>query len=90
MMSHKLQPFPMSSARESRVHLPVSKALGVPPENSEEAKFFRSWLVYDSDLQTTRSGCRVNWNVVLGLGLVIALSVSIWATVGLMMARLWQ
>jgi len=88
-MKNKLQPFPMSSARQSHAHSPASKAWGVPPENSEEAKFFRSWLVYDSDLQTTRTG-RANWNVMLGLGLVVALSATFWATIGLMMTRLWK
>jgi len=88
-MNYKLQPFPVTRSHESRVHLPSRKARGVAPENLEDAKFFRSWLVYDSDLETTRTG-RVNWNVVLGLGLVVALSASFWATIGLMMARLWK
>ncbi len=88
-MNYKLQPFPVTSTRKSRVHVPESKAWDFPLENSEDAKFFRSWLVYDSDLQTTRSR-RVNWNVMLGLGLVVALSASFWATIGLMMTRLWK
>jgi hypothetical protein len=82
-----LQPSP---TRESRVHLPVSKPWGAPPANLEEAEFFRSWLVYDFDLETTRTRSRVNWSLVLGLGLVVALSASFWATIGLMMARLWK
>jgi hypothetical protein len=89
MMNYKLQPFPVTSTRESRVLPPSSKTWGVAPESLEDPKFFRSWLVYDSDLKTTRTG-RVNWNVVLGLGLVVILSASFWATIGLMMARFWK
>jgi hypothetical protein len=90
MMNHKLQHFPISGTRESREHLPSGKPWANQPANPEGAKFFRSWLVYDFDMETTVTHRRVDWNVILGLGLATALSASFWATLGLMMARLWN
>jgi hypothetical protein len=85
MMNHRLQPSPTSSIRES---LPLSEPTGAPP--AENAKFFRSWLVNDSDLETTRTHGRVNWNTVLGLTMAIVVSACFWAGVGLMIALVWK
>jgi len=86
-MNYKLQPSPTFS---TRVHLPISRPLGALPANRADAKFFRSWLVYDSGLETNRTPGRVNWNMVLGIALAAAFSVCFWAGVGLMIVRTWK
>ena len=53
--------------------------------NWEDARFFRSWLVYDSNV-TPGELPRINWYKVLGLTLVIAISSGVWAGIGLMIA----
>jgi hypothetical protein len=83
-MTHRLQMSPISISRGSRVHLPLI------PSNREDAKFFRSWLVYDSVIQTNLEPRRLNWHMVLGLALATAVSASIWAGIGLMIARIWK
>jgi ABC-type sugar transport system permease subunit len=52
-------------------------------------QLFRSWLVYDSNIQGFGLR-RVNWNTVRGLALATAISVGVWAGVGLMFARIWK
>jgi hypothetical protein len=92
-MSYKVQPFPISSASEPRVHGSLSKQLGEPrtwPTTGEDVKLFRSWLVYDSNIRQGFGVRRVNWNTVRGLALATAISVGIWAGLGLMFARIWK
>jgi hypothetical protein len=92
-MSYKVQPFPVINARESRRHGSLSKRLGDPPTWSttgEDVQLFRSWLVYDSNIQQGFGLRRVNWNTVRGLALATAISVGVWAGVGLMFARIWK
>jgi hypothetical protein len=84
-MNYRLQPSATSSTRES---LPLSEAPGAAP--AEDAKFFRSWLVNDSDLETTRTHGRVNWNTMLGLAMAIVVSACFWAGIGLMIALVWK
>jgi len=55
-----------------------------------DMEFLRSWLVYDSQIQTGLRRGRVNWNLVAGVVLTIAVSASFWAGVGLMIARIWK
>ena len=91
MMNYRLQFSPISSTGESHVSRPLREGLGVPSSNWENPKFYRSWLVYDSDLLPTRRiRGRINWNLVLGLVLALGISASFWAGVGLMMARIWK
>lgn len=47
-MIHKLQPLPLSRTRATHRRQLVAP-WGVLPMNLEEARFFRSWLVYESD-----------------------------------------
>jgi hypothetical protein len=89
MMNHKLQPSSISSTRGLRAPLPLTEWWGVP-EKANDAKFFRLRLVYHSDLETIRSRNRINWRTMLGLALATAVSASVWAVVGLMIARVWR
>ena len=78
MMNYRMQFSPMSGTHQSRL------------ASWEDAKFFRSWLVYDSDLEATRTRGRVNWNMVLGVALATGISACFWAGVGLMIAWVWK
>jgi hypothetical protein len=77
MMNYKMQPSPMSGAHASHF---------LPLANREDAKFFRSWLVYDSDLDATRTRGRLNWNMVASLALMAVISAGGWFGIG-MLAR---
>jgi len=85
-MNYRVQISPISSTCESEIAVPVRERRCAPP--AENTKYFRSWLVFDSDLEITRTRRRVNWAMVLGLALATAISASFWAGVGLIMARL--
>jgi hypothetical protein len=89
-MSYKSQLFPLSSTGETTLHRPIGHSRGSSPPNLQEMKFFRSWLVYESDLETIPTRGRVKWNMVLGLTLATAISASFWACVGLVIAHLWK
>jgi hypothetical protein len=75
---------------------PVSHSLGRPAgfgtkRNSlrwENVKFFRSWLVYDSGLEESRSKGRINWNVVMGLCVMAAVSASGWYGISMLVRHL--
>ena len=90
VMNHRLQLSPVSSTRESPKRLPINEPWGVQPANGEKRKFFRPWLVHESIVQTGPVPRRIRWNMVLGLALATAVSASIWAGVGLMIARVWK
>jgi hypothetical protein len=87
-MNYRLQLSPISGSRESQVDLRSGEGRHGQPTNWEDAKFFRSWLVYNSNLELQRVG--INWNVVLGLGAAVILSISFCVAAGVMIARLWQ
>jgi hypothetical protein len=69
-MDYKMQLSPISVTHGSRMRIPLL--------NREDAKFFRSWLVYDSDLDATRTRGRLNWNMIAGLGLMAVVSGAGW------------
>ncbi len=55
-MSYKLQPFAMSSVHDV---LPLHDCRSALPANWEDARFFRSWLVYDSKIRRALN-CRAS------------------------------
>ena len=77
MMNYRLQLSPISGARQTGSGVHPGKPSGTLPANSEDARFFRSWLVYDSALEFGTPGC-INWNTVLGITLAITVSVGFW------------
>jgi hypothetical protein len=76
MMTNKMHISPISSTHESRLRVPFT--------SREDAKFFRSWLVYDSDLETTRTR-GINWNMIAGLVLIAVVSGAGWFGIGLLL-----
>ena len=89
-MSYKSQLFSLSSTCETPLRRPISQTWGSSPANLQDMKFLRSWLVYDSDIQTNMVPGRVRWNMALGLVLATAVSAGIWAGIALMIARVWK
>jgi hypothetical protein len=94
-MSYKSQLFPLSSASERPLRLRIDRAWGCSPANLRNAclqdmKFLRSWLVYDSDIQTAPERGRIDWNPIEGLTLAIAVSAGFWASLGMIIAYIWK
>jgi hypothetical protein len=53
----------------------------------EDAKFFRSWLVYDSGVEISRSQGSLNWNVIAGLVIMATVSVGGWYGIALLVSH---
>jgi hypothetical protein len=87
-MKYRLQFSPISGTRES--HADQLSLQPSPFANSRDANFFRSWLVYDSDLEAEDAPDRLHGNMVLGLSLAVMISATFWVGVGLMIERLWR
>jgi hypothetical protein len=78
--------FPLST-RCINLRIPAQNRWTSLPFNYHEAEFFRSWLVYDLELDAPR---RMNRDVILGMGLVLLVSASFWTGVGLAIAQVWK
>ena len=72
---------------QSELDLPLSERWEGPAAKWENADVFRSWMVYDSELETGCTKGRVNWNTVFGLFLALSVSVTFWVGLGLMIAN---
>ncbi|MFZ0321560.1 MAG: hypothetical protein WAL56_20715 [Candidatus Sulfotelmatobacter sp.] len=68
-MNYKMQLSPISVTHS-----------GVQPSllSREDARFFRSWLVYDSDLETSRTSGRLNWNMIASFAVIASVSTGGW------------
>jgi hypothetical protein len=86
-MSYKLRPFAMSDPHDV---LPLQDWHSALPANWEDARFFRSWLVYDPRVRPGLELPRVNWYKLLGLTLAVAVSASVWAGIGLLVTHFWK
>jgi hypothetical protein len=88
-MNYRLQLSPIFGSQQRRqqleLNLPLRERGQGPAAKWEHAELFRSWLVYDSDLGAGRT--KSHWNKVLGLGLALAVSMTFWVGVGLMLAE---
>jgi hypothetical protein len=51
-------------------------------------KFLRSWLVYDSEIQSGFRHRSLNWRLVLGLAIMVTVSASFWTGIGLLVAHI--
>jgi hypothetical protein len=79
-MNHRLQLSPISNLPGSHSHQRWVDS----PAAREQAKFFRSWIVYDSDIETNRTRGRFNWNMLLGVVFMVVVSTGGWLGVGLL------
>jgi len=89
-MSYKSQLNPLSGTCDKPMRLPIRGSWGSAPADSGDMKFLRSWLVYDSDIQSSLAAGQNNHNRFLGLALLVGISASFWAGIGLMIARVWK
>jgi hypothetical protein len=93
MMNRRLQFSPIFGTQQPQqdpaANLPLRERWEGPAAKWENAEVFRSWLVYDSDLEAEHSSSKghFNWNAVLGLALAVAVSVTFWVGVVLMVAN---
>jgi hypothetical protein len=90
VMNYRLQFSPLFGTpqpqQEPQLDLPVRERREGPTLKWEDADIFHSWLVYDSDSEAEGSRSRINWNAVLGHTLAVAVSLTIWIGVALMVA----
>ncbi len=78
----------VTPTRRPQFSLPIRTKWDSPIADLEDAKFLRSWLVYDSSVDENRTTGRFNWNAALGLALMTAVSAGVWAGIALTIARL--
>ncbi len=86
MSFFKAQLFPLSSTVSSR-SLPIEGSWNQAGPNSEDSKFLRGWLVYDSEEQENQLCARSARRLALGLILAVGISASFWVGLGLVLAR---
>lgn len=92
-MRHRSQLSPRSAVHE----LPVKVSFSEGPTDLltkwNEARFFRSSAVYDSNLDFAPEGVGaqppIRWSSVLGIGLATVVSASFWAVVAVVIAHFW-
>jgi hypothetical protein len=89
-MNYRMQLSPISGVRPLAADVYRNESPETLPANLDDAKFMRSWLVYDSDVDLDCPAGRVNWSMVLGLVVAAVVSASFWLGAGVMMARLWK
>lgn len=86
-MNYKASQLSPGSTHGENLRISVQNRWSMPFGNPWEATFFRSWLIYDPELDPQR---RKNRDVVLGMALVLVISASFWIGVGLAIARVWK
>jgi hypothetical protein len=89
-MNYRLQLSPIFGTQDSHLDVPSRESQEGPATRWEDAEFFRSWLVYDSDLDSASTKGRGNGPMVLGLALTVIVSVIFWVGLGLMIASRWK
>lgn len=80
-------PLQLSLISGTYASVPSGEQWDTPSTNWEDVKFFRSWLVYESDPEANHSQ-RIN--PVLGLALAVFVSATFWAGLGFTIAHFWQ
>jgi hypothetical protein len=92
-MDYKYQFSPMSGMSGTpnpRAGSAFGESWRAPFARREDATFFRSWLVYDSDLDATRTSGRFNWNIIAGLLFMAAVSAAGWSGLALLARYFWK
>jgi hypothetical protein len=89
-MDYRVQLSPISGIRSPGTNVYQNESPETPPASLDDAKFVRSWLVYDSNLDLDCPPGHVNWSMVLGLVVAGVVSASFWIGAGVMIARFWK
>jgi hypothetical protein len=59
-------------------------------DSAGEVHLLHAWYEYDSQAERRTARGRFNWNAVLGIVVVVAVSSAFWAGVGMLVARIWK
>jgi hypothetical protein len=88
-MSYKEMQLSPLSTRSTQVKILIEGPWSAPLAQSADARFLRSWMVYDSGVGggTDAATAGFNWNALLGLVLVACVSASFWAGVGVTLSH---
>ena len=86
-MSYKSSQLSPLSTRGANFRISIQGPWTSPSLDSKEVEFFRSWLIYDPELDEPHRNKR---DVVLGMALVFCISASFWAGLGLAIAHVWK
>ncbi|MGB8731078.1 MAG: hypothetical protein WCC99_07510 [Candidatus Sulfotelmatobacter sp.] len=70
--------------------MPIQNAWGEPPADPKDAKFIRSWLVYDSVIQGDSGTGRSKRSIAFGLLVAFGISATFWTGIGLIVTRAWK
>ncbi len=88
-MKYRLPSFSLSGFRGTKRDSLQKNYLPTPSSDWKDSEFFRSWMVYEFDLEGSRSSGRINWNALLGLSLAFSIGAGFWTATGLLIAYLW-
>jgi len=86
-MSYKSSQLSPLSTRGANLRISIQGPWSSLPLSYTEAEFFGSSAIYDRQLDAPRP---INRYVILGMVLVLGISASFWAGVGLAIAQLWN
>jgi hypothetical protein len=87
-MSYRIsQLSPQTSTRKTSIRVLIDDG-STASQNRRNIQWLRSWFEYDSRAREPRSGRRLNWNAMLGLGLMLGISSAFWTGIGLMVSRM--
>ena len=78
---------PQVSTNGRSVRFAVRGPWSDPPEKFGDVQFLRSWFEFNSEDGEECRPHRVNWNAILGLALVAAISAAFWTGVGFLTAH---
>lgn len=89
-MSYRVMQLSPLSTRSTQVKILIEGPWSAPFVDSADARFLRSWMVYDSGAGDGRDASAegFNWNALLGLVVVVGISASFWAGVGITLSHL--
>ncbi|MFZ0805464.1 MAG: hypothetical protein WAN03_04745 [Candidatus Sulfotelmatobacter sp.] len=86
-MSYRIsQLSPQTSTRKTNIRVLIDDGSAAPASRGN-MQWLRSWFEYDSRTSEPRGGKRLNWNALLGLGLMLGISSAFWTAIGLMISR---
>ncbi|MGC1371045.1 MAG: hypothetical protein WA824_02795 [Candidatus Sulfotelmatobacter sp.] len=87
-MNYRVQLSTVSGLHGLQSSLPRHEKLPITSLDSEDAKLFRAWMVYDPDFEAMCSPGRSRKSL-LGLALAMGIGAGFWTAAGLLIARLW-
>lgn len=78
--------------RETHPKILIKRPGNNPPMNSGDVTLWRWWAVYDSavDVGHDAAEAGLNWNALLGLAVVVGVSASFWAGLGITLSHLMK